>query len=174
MEAQAHLPRQGQRCVFRRHIVRDGHLHLCGLISQALVLHIANQRVRGLHFAPGLHLIQQLYHLTLLQLPQDRALDATQGTHLGILCDLQHLLLAPLGVHLYMPVEPLIGKVREQPHVLCRHIKLFPFQEAGGVFRGMAAAFIGIFPSPECRGHSVVRRGVQELLLPQVHIKAFI
>ncbi len=174
VEAEAHLPRQGQRGVFRRHIVRDRHLHLCGLIVQALVLHIADQGVGGLHLAPGLHPVQQLYLLPLLQLPQDRAFDAAQGTHLGILHHLQHLLLPPLGVHLDMPVEPLVGKVREQPHVLRRHIDLLPLQETGGVLRGVAAAFVRVFPGPERSGHSVLRGGVQELLFRRVHIKAFI
>ena len=174
MPAQAHFPIHKPGSIRWCHIVCHRCLHFRGQIPQTFVLHIADHRVRCLHLAPGIHLLQDLHCLSLVQIPQNGTFDTTLDTDLGLLRHFHGLPDPPLGIHLYISVIGHICIICEQLHVIRCHIQSLSFQETHCI-----CPFMGTLPVPVARlaklgCGGIIRLSIQQLLLIQIHIEAFI
>ena len=90
------------------HIIRHRRLLLRAVITQALVLHIADHGIGGLHPAPGLHLLENFHRFAPLKLLQNGAFNPSLDAQLRVLCYLRRGFFSPFRVDLHMPVKHLI------------------------------------------------------------------
>ena len=73
-----------------------------------------------------------------------------------------------------MPVIDIISKIGKQFHIVRRKIYHISLHLANDISHGMTAVLIRIFSAAKQSLHRVICRGVEQLLLIDIHVKSFV